>query len=138
RLLRGRLFVARGEGRCVEVVERMLEARELIVVEALEDVDDVRTGDLQHRAYSDVAGLGEIIADDAAVRCVFLAADEILLDQTVDVSGDRRRVDAEAVSEGADGQAVFVAKHPQQSQLRYRQAVFGPRLNAEGIDDSDG
>ena len=126
-----------GDGGGVEVSKRLFETRELIVVEALEDVDDVRAGDLQDSADGDVAGLGEIIADDAAVRCIFLAADEILLDETIDVSGDRRRVDAETVSEGADGQAVFVAKHPQQSQLRYRQAVFGPRLNAEGIDDSD-
>ena len=95
-------------------------------------------GDPAQRADRDHARLGQVVADDAPVVGVLFAADEILADEAVDVAGDRRRIDAELLGERADGQAVFVAKGPEQAHLRDRQSVLGPALDAEGVDDADG
>src|SRR6185295_8865013 len=78
------------------------------------------------------------VADDATVAGVLLAAHHALADEAVDVAGDGRRIDAELLGQRADGQAVFVAQRPEQPHLRDRQAVFGPALDAQRVDDADG
>ena len=122
----------------VEVGEGEFEAGELCGVEALEDVEEEDAGDVAHGADGDAALFGEEVADDAPVRRILFAPYEILADEAVDVSGDGGGIHAELLGEGADGEAIVVAEDPEEANLGEGEAVLGPAVDAEDVDNADG
>ena len=77
------------------------------------------------------------MADEPAIIAVVLSAHEVVVDQAVHDTGQRRGCHAQLIGEGACGEAVCRAQQEEQPQLCHSQSEVSEGFEAAGVGARD-